>query len=61
MNKYLVSASLFAVPFLASAADYTGLSVDVTGVDAAAIAIATTLLGASAVFWAIRRILGLVG
>ena len=44
----------------AYAADYSGLVVDFTGVDVAAIGIGTSILAVLAVFWGIRRILGLV-
>lgn len=40
--------------------DYSGLVVDFTGVDVAAIGIGTSILAVLAVFWGIRRILGLV-
>lgn len=61
MGKGLVFSGLFAVPFLASAADYTGLTVDLTGIDGAAIAIATAMMGILAVFWGVKKIMSLVG
>lgn len=56
-----VALGLLLVPVASFAVvDYSGLVVDFTGVDAAAIAIGTSILTVSAVFWGIRRILGLV-
>lgn len=43
-----------------NAADYSGLTVDLSGIDAAAIAIATSLMAVLAVFWGVRRIMSLV-
>lgn len=60
-NKLAVASSLALFSVYASAADYTGLTVDLTGIDGAAIAIATAMMGILAVFWGVRKIMSLVG
>lgn len=57
---YAAGLASLSMPVLA-VNDYTGLTVDVAGIPAAAIAIATTMLGVLAVFWGVRKIMGLVG
>lgn len=61
MNKFLVFTGMALASGVASAADYSGLTVDTTGIDTAAIAIGTALLGVLAVFWGVRKIMSLVG
>jgi hypothetical protein len=51
----------FAASSAFAAADYSGLAVDLTGLDAAAVGIATALMAVLGVFWGLRRIMGLVG
>lgn len=55
----LVPAALFAGS--ASAAGIADLTITTTGIDTAAIAIATSMLAVLAVFWGIRKIMSLVG
>jgi hypothetical protein len=54
-------AALFAVAGASNAASYAGLTVDLAGIDAAAVAIATAMMGVLAVFWGVKKIMGLVG
>lgn len=61
MKRLIVVAAGSLATLPALAADYSSLTVDMTGIDAAAIGIAGTLLTAMAVFWGLRRILGMVG
>lgn len=61
VNKFLVFTGMALASGVASAADYSGLTVDTTGIDTAAIAIGTALLGVLAVFWGVRKIMSLVG
>lgn len=55
----LVLVSLFAAS--ANAAGFADLTIDLTGIDTAAIAIGTAMLAVMAVFWGIRKIMSLVG
>lgn len=61
MRNGLLFVSLLGLSGVAAAADYSGLTVDLSGIDGAAIAIATAMMGILAVFWGVKKIMSLVG
>lgn len=63
MKRFAVMTLFPAVLFAgsASAAGIADLTINTTGIDTAAISIATAMLAVLAVFWGIRKIMSLVG
>ena len=62
VSRSFAALGIFALTSPAFAVvDYTGLDLDVTGIDAAAIAIATVMMGVLGVFWGVKKIMSLVG
>lgn len=55
LGLVLASTGVFAVQ------SYAGLTIDVSGIADAAMAIGTSMLGVMAVFWGVRKVLSLVG
>jgi hypothetical protein len=56
LNKTAIGVVALFVPAMASAVDYSGLAVDLTGADLAMVAIGTAVLGALGVLLVIRLV-----